>query len=169
MHLAPRAHAVIHTVDRASVSHRLELWRDGIGHVRRVTDARLSIHAEKRADEVLLTVVDLERRVRVIADRTQLARLGTLTDWSSFESGLTVPHGATSSARAAVAGCRWYRVSAATELCWSAKWQLAMRIVSDGQPVWTVERIDALTSATDLALPPGPMIEIDASADLAAD
>ncbi len=175
LHLTPKpspaAHAVVRYVDGQGVSHRLEIWRDGRGRVRRDTDSRLSVFAEQVAGEVRLEVIDRVRGLRIAANRTLLSRLGTFTDFTSFESGLIVAPGLpwlrTPSAK--TIACSWYALSPSVKLCFSEVWKMAVQIDQAGRTTWMLEQVDGKVSETDFVVPPLELFEIDANDELGAD
>ncbi|MEO8523677.1 MAG: hypothetical protein ABI460_03050 [Caldimonas sp.] len=151
-----RGHFVATYVVNGS-EHRLEVWRDGEGRLRRRTDDRVETYVSKPAGEVewKMTVLDLKRRIRTDVDRTNLMRVGHFSDWFGLAHGVARPIGvyAVNPLRqpppgaAPIAACRWYVLSQherSSKICWSASQALPL-LITDGEDrvQWRVTAVDS--------------------------
>jgi hypothetical protein len=136
--------------------HRVEVWRDGDLRVRRRTDDRIEVHASREAGsaEFEMSILDLERRIHTTVSRSNLYRIGSFTDWLDLAHGLRHPRGAYRlrsiaapvDAPPPLQPCSWYELAQdgqASRICWSARDQVPMLILSAGGDVaWRITALD---------------------------
>jgi hypothetical protein len=163
--------------------HRVEVWRDGDLRVRRRTDDRIEVHASREAGsaEFEMSILDLERRIHTTVSRSNLYRIGSFTDWLDLAHGLRHPRGAyrLRSIAAPVDApplqpCSWYELAQdgqASRICWSARDQVPMLILSAGGDVaWRITALDhqPVTQET-LAIRDEGFLRNDANQDIEPD
>lgn len=78
-------------VDGAGKAHRLEVWRDGDRRVRRLTDDRVEMFAERRANGVALVVHDRGSQRTYTADAQEMLGMGRTIHWTDVAYGLRLP------------------------------------------------------------------------------
>jgi hypothetical protein len=136
--------------------HHLEIWRDANRRLRRRTDNDMDLYAfrESGDSEFHLSVLDHKRHIHGIVDRTNLARLGTLTDWYDLSHGLHHPVGEYRLTQAnmpekapqPLAECQWYDLTAnqhTNHVCWSNQLKIPLVIMSsDNTVIWRVTAAD---------------------------
>lgn len=136
--------------------HRLAVWRDGQGRLKRVTDGRVTtlVRRSRAGPDFTMQVIDPRRHTSTRLDRNSLYRVGQITEWFDLAHGLRHPVSAYRlTARAALspmprvpALCRWYDLIAqgrTTSICWDAADSLPLLIATGpGHPVWRVLSID---------------------------
>jgi hypothetical protein len=145
--------------------HEVEVWRDRDQHLKRRTDNAFEIHVYKPAGDVEwhMVTLDLRRHIRTDIARTNLYRIGHITDWFSLAHSLTRPVGAYSlQALAAppdhsekpLAACRWYALTRAgvqSRICWSIARRLPLLITDQsGKTEWKITAVDARPPAADV-------------------
>lgn len=134
----------------------MEVWRDGERRLKRRTDDAIEVYANRAPGdaEFSLSVLDLRRQIHTTIARTNLVRIGNLTDWFGLAHGLKHPVGAYRVAQGQVAPgapvpaepCRWLDLiqdERATHICWSEPWRVPMLIVAaNGSVLWKITAID---------------------------
>jgi len=144
--------------------HRLEVWRDGDRRVKRRTDEAIETYAfHKPGDpEFHMSILDLKKRIHTQVDRTNLYRIGSLTDWFDLAHGLKHPFGEYQIAKAkepsdapkTIEACQWYDLTqgtGTTHICWSAQSHVPLTIqMPDGKVVWRVVALDRKPIASKL-------------------
>lgn len=180
----PRQGHFVATYVVAGGEHRLEVWREGDGRLRRRTDDRVETYVSKAAGDVewKMTVLDLKRRIRTDVDRTNLIRIGHFSDWFGLSHGLARPIGAYSvtsirhpaSGAAPIAACRWYLLSQherTSRICWSSSQGLPLLITDgEGRVQWKVRAVDsARLSPGIFAIDDRGFVRNDANEDIKAD
>lgn len=147
-------HYEVQVLSRGAERHQ-EIWRDA-NRVRRRTDNDTDMYAFKEPgdSEFRLSILDHKRHIRNIIDRTNLARLGTFTDWYDLGHGLRHPVGDYQLTRASapdkapqtISGCQWYDLTAnqrTNHVCWSSQLRIPLVIMSpDNAVVWRVTAAD---------------------------
>ena len=180
-------HFVGKWLDVKSQAHRIEVWRLGERLLRRDTDERLSIFADRTATAapgtpmVRYEVVDHERQLYYEVDRENLNRLGVFYEWNQLAHSISPPRGKYTLSKAEVedsviAGnsCVWYELTQAStraRLCWSAKLSLPFAEktrMGDGawKDDWTIQLVDENVRAQDVTFTPGDYIRFDANEEL---
>ncbi len=164
--------------------HRLEVWRDGGGRLKRRTDEAIETYVFRRPGdaEFRMSILDRKKRIHTRIDRSNLYRIGNFTDWFDLAHGLKHPMGeyrlgrarAPVAAAKAIAACRWYDLSQGgrtSHICWSAQIRLPLVIqAQNGEVVWRVTAWDRK------AIPPAifeihdqGFIQNDANQDIESD
>ncbi len=183
--VAPDLHIKARYSDKQTHEHVLELWRSGDAHLRRTTDKRIDIHVDKGDDgEYHYQIADLEKRILVQVDRTNLYRIGTFSDWPSLAHILIRPKGEyalTPITRHAgkIAGrtCKWYRLDQgepreASEICWSRKLEIPLQIKRldenrHSRLVWNVQQANIRPlPLADFEIRKEHLMEVDANSDI---
>lgn len=147
-------------------SHDLEMWRDGDRRIRRRTDDKLEIFAEKQGGEYAFRLVDLAKKRLLEVNRTNLYRIGVFADWPALAGMITKPKlahtlrpGTRPKEKTQLGECRWVRIEikggGAQEVCWSARFKLPL-LIQTASPaggfttVFQVKQVDLKT--------PGPEV-----------
>ena len=140
--------------------HNVEIWRSGNQRLKRATDGRIELYATRLAgDEVRYTILDKARRISTVVDRTNLARLGTVLEWTAQGHGLARPMGdyrlervaGGAKKRALDRMCqRWSLTvkdrAAPSEICWNNELRIPLTIVdARGNTVWRVTHFSTAT------------------------
>ena len=130
--------------------HRLEEWRVGDERLRRLTDARIDLHADRTntprpgvAADYLWNVIDREKKIDHKLGSQAMFRAGMLYSFYSMAhvlsrpagrfslSALTLPQG-----KFAGQGCSWYLLSPeaqpASRICWSPGAGIPLAMESPG-------------------------------------
>jgi len=127
-------------LDAKGASHDLEVWRDGDARLRRRTDDKIDLFAEKTGTgEYAFHLVDLDKKRLIEVSRTNLYRIGVFTDWSALAGMLTRPKGAHTlrpdvrpRQKTRAGECRWIRLEVqaggAKEICWSDRFKVPLII-----------------------------------------
>jgi hypothetical protein len=153
---APAVHLRATYRDGRQAEHRLQLWREG-GRVRRDTDDRLQVFAERAGAEDRFWVVDRKRALLFGASRTTLYRLGSFRSWEGLAASLEPPAPTARVTRlrrrpasAAGATCHWWSLgsgAAAQHVCWSRSLRVPLLVEAlvNGrrETVWRVEQVSA--------------------------
>jgi hypothetical protein len=170
-------------IDASGSEHRQNVWREGAGHLRRVTDDRLDLTVERGTDgEYQYRLADRARHMMILADRTSLYRAGIFSDWEGLAYGLSEPRAryeltASGGApeRSGTAPCGWTTITIKTgaqppsRICWSSEWGLPISIEIKRADDWVVQF--AITevrrfepSDAIFQIDPAGYVEIDARA-----
>ncbi|MFT4174949.1 MAG: hypothetical protein QM639_20430 [Rhodocyclaceae bacterium] len=164
--------------------HHLEIWRDANRRLRRKTDGDTDLYAfkEQGDSDFRLSILDHKRHIHSLVDRTNLARLGTFTDWYDLGHGLRHPIGdyhltpgtAPDTAPQAVADCQWYDLTAnqrTSHICWSAQLKIPLMIMSSDKVVmWRVTAVDRKPiPAATFAINDAGYVRNDANEDIEND
>lgn len=148
-------HFVAHYND-ARGSHRLEEWRAGLSHLRRLTDGRIDLHADSAAiaprgqsGDYVWQIVDVARGVDNRMSSSAMLHAGIFYSYYSMAHGVNRPAGRFRLARVAnvAAGeragfrCDWYEVSPegqpASRVCWNAELGVALETAAlRGDKTW---------------------------------
>lgn len=135
--------------------HRLEVWRDG-DKLKRSTDKVIDTYVFRQhgSAEYQMSVLDRKKKIHTRIGRTNLYRIGNLTDWFDLAHGLKHPVGAYKVAKAQApdgapkdaTGCQWYDLTQndrTTHICWGMKDRLPMVIqAKNGEVVWKLTSVD---------------------------
>lgn len=144
------------TFQTGDIQHRVEVWRDGATRLKRVTDEAVATYVtrDQAGPEFHLTVLDLQKKIATRIDRSNLYRIGNFTDWFDLAHALRHPKGDYRLVRGSgpvgapkpLEACSWYLLEQQgmpSQVCWSARSQLPMLIVSGtGETLWRVTSID---------------------------
>ena len=159
-------HFVAHYQDRRG-AHRLEEWRQGTEHLRRRTDDRIDLHADRigavhagQPADYLWQIVDIEKKVDHRISTHAMLQTGMIYSFWSMAHVLVRPAGRSAlvalpeqaPVRVGGVGCEWYVLQPdsqpATRVCWASSIAAPLRMQAlsgDGQ--WnTTFSIDALDS-----------------------
>ena len=127
--------------------HRLEVWRSGTQFLRRRTDDRMDLYVVADASAgggLRYRILDHARRAMIDVDRVNLMRIGVFSDWDALAHVVAQPRNGyriaprQTAAAASDEPCITARlepagVTRASNICWSARWGLPVRI-DDGAP-----------------------------------
>ena len=161
----PSVHVRAHYVDAAG-THTLELWRDGDRRLRRDTDGKLSLWAQRRGGDFDYHLADRNRKMLVHVAGGNLHRIGVFQGWNELAHIVVRPHGDVAvERRGSGRGCRWYRIGA-RDLCWSARYALPLVIEEAGRVVFTIDELSPGHPDSRVFELPSGMAEIDANDDL---
>jgi hypothetical protein len=169
-------------LDQTGKSHQLQVWRQGDLHLRRRTDDRLDLYVDKNADgNYSYRLMDYTRQVVISTDRTNLFRMGIISDWFGLAHMLNLPGGNyTITPRQETATmqnkCTWYQLEiaaskSASQICWSDHWGLPLTIqarMNDGKwtTQFTIEEIHTFHPAPGtFDVPVNSFLQIDAAPD----
>jgi len=138
---APKGvHLTASYLDSKGRSHSLELWRDGDSRLRRRTDDKLDLFAEKtKGGDYTFRLVDLAAKRLFEVSRTNLARIGVFPDFPALAGILARPKVAHSLhrdgrpiERTRVGDCGWVRLdvkgSGSKDICWSDRFKVPLLI-----------------------------------------
>lgn len=151
----PRALHYQATFSSKGSEHQLEVWRDG-DKLKRSTDKVIDtfVFRQPGSSEFQMSILDKKKKIHARVGRTNLYRIGNLTDWFDLAHGLKHPVGAYKVAKATApegapkAGkeCQWYDLSQnnhTTHICWNARNSLPMVIQTEsGAVVWKLTSVD---------------------------
>ena len=165
---APKGvHVKASYTDGKGRSHELEMWRDGDRRLRRRTDDKLELHAEKQGGgEYAFRLIDLAKKRLLEVNRTNLYRIGVFADWPALAGMITKPKpahtlrpGARPKEKTPVGECRWVHLEikggGAQEICWSARFKLPL-IIQTVAPagtfttVFQVKQVDVKVPGADV-------------------
>jgi hypothetical protein len=157
-------HFVAHYTD-AHGSHRLEEWRSGTTHLRRLTDDRIDLHADAdnipelgKPIEYTWQIVDLKQKVDSRISSTGMLHAGLFYTFYSMAHVVSRPAGrfgllAVHEEQVQTNGqsCTWYQIAAdaqpAQRVCWSST--LGIPLVTRTQQTngswaaaFTIDRLD---------------------------
>ncbi len=180
----PPVHATVRLVDAGGKEHRLELWRRR-DQVRRDTDGARSIYATRVGQEVRMVVVDLAARTSFSVTRTNLARIGTLTDFDGLARLISPPAGKSTLAvnrsdrRFLGIRCRMVALERQDglkeEICWSAALALPLWVdaLRDGRRTRVLEVLSQEPlrpeAASSLTPPNVGLVQLDADREISPD
>ncbi len=166
-HSAKRSlHFVAHYQDRRG-AHRLEEWRQGTEHLRRRTDDRIDLHADRieaahagQPADYVWQIVDIEKKIDNRISTHAMLQTGMIYSFWSMAHVLVRPAGHSTLValrgeaplRVNEVACTWYVIQPegqpSTRVCWAAAAAAPLRtqaLGADGQ--WkTTFTIDALDS-----------------------
>lgn len=154
-------------VDGKGRSHDLEVWRDGDQRIRRRTDDKLELLAEKASSgEYAFRIVDLAKKRLIEVNRTNLYRIGVFADWPALAGMLTRPKGphtltpgSRPKERSQIGECRWVRLeirgSGPQEICWSDRFKVPLLIQTVAPAggfttVFQVKQVDVKVPAAEV-------------------
>jgi hypothetical protein len=151
----PHALHYLATFSSKGSEHQLEVWRDGDKRLKRSTDKAIDTYVFRLRDsaEFQMSVLD-KKKIHTRIGRTNLYRIGNLTDWFDLAHGLKHPVGAYKVAKViapdgaskAVKECQWYDLTQnnhTTHICWNARNSLPMEIQTErGAVVWKLTSVD---------------------------
>jgi hypothetical protein len=132
--------------DGKGASHDLEIWRDGDRRLRRRTDTKLDLFAEKTvSSDYAFRLVDLENKRIFEVNRTNLYRIGVFTDWPALAGILVRPRGPHALRREArpvertpAGECRWIQLTVqaggSKSICWSDRFKVPLVIQTPAPP-----------------------------------
>lgn len=136
--------------------HTLKVWRDRNLRLRRETDGHITTFVvNKPDDDWTMTVLDSQKKIETVVDRSNLYRVGNFTTWFGLAHGLNPPLGkyeVQAMAKAPKAKvdkadtpCSWYSYTQnnhSTQVCWSKKLALPAVILNDkGDVVWKITKV----------------------------
>lgn len=167
-------------------THTLKVWRDRNLRLRRETDGHITTFVVNKADDDwTMTVLDSQKKIETVVDRTNLYRVGNFTSWFGLAHGLNPPVGKyevramtkppTNKLDKTAPPCNWYsytRNGNDTQVCWSNKLALPTAILNDkGDVIWKITQVS--TKPFDLAktfrFKDEGYIRNDANADISGD
>lgn len=158
-------------VDARGQPHDLEVWRRDDSRVRRRTDGRMEIFAERRGEGVALVVRDLRTDSAYTASDTDLFAMGHRMRWADLAYGLRLPPGdrvllsagrAVRSRVPAAPTCREYTATVGKtrfSFCWAEALKLPLAIRdARGRALFEVREASTAAPAPDVydapAVPP---------------
>jgi len=144
---APKGvHLTASYLDSKGRSHALELWRDGDSRLRRRTDDKLDLFAEKtKGGDYTFRLIDLAAKRLFEVSRTNLARIGVFPDFPALAGILARPKVAHSLhrdgrpiERTRVGDCGWVRLEVkgggSKDICWSDRFKVPLLIKAPTPP-----------------------------------
>ena len=162
----PSVHFRAHYTDAAGQSHTLEVWREGDRRLRRETDGKLGLWAERRGADFAYHLADWNRKMLVHIAGGNLHRIGVFQGWGELSHIVVRPRGNVAvRARGAGRGCRWYRIEN-RDICWSSRYALPLVIEEAGRAVFTIDELQPGHPDPRVFNLPSGLAEIDADADL---
>lgn len=174
-------HFLAHYVDPHG-AHRLEEWRLGALHLRRLTDSRIDLHADATSTpkanlpaDYLWQVIDRDKRVLHRLSSQAMLHAGMLYSFYSMAHVLSRPAGqfvltqltpsAVGEPRIYVGGlgCTWYQLSPegqpASRICWSQETAIPLKIeMQTKEGTWTQQM---LVESLDRKAIPGTVFAAD--------
>lgn len=165
-------------------SHRLQVWRDRNIRIKRRTDDAVEVYLDRPRGEVewTMSVLDLKQKIRTDVSRTNLMRVGHVTDWFAQGHSLNRPSGpyrlASMDSRvpgvAPIAACRWYLLSQeerASKICWSKRQRVPVVITDEhDRIVWRLTSVGTGPLPADLfEVPSAGYVLNDANEDIHSD
>lgn len=153
---ARQLHFVAHYTD-AHGTHRLEEWREGSTHLRRLTDMRIDLHADAmavpKADEpveYVWQIVDREKKIDHRISTQGMLRAGMIYSFYSMAHVLTRPSGnfrlerlrSEPMLRVTGASCTWYSLKPDAQpesrICWAPELGVPLQTANrSADGVWT--------------------------------
>lgn len=178
----PPIHAVARYVDGRGSSHDLELWRDGEGQLRRISDESTYLIGRTDSEgEIAYTFFAGPTASGVEVHERNLQHVGIFASDGELSTLVVRPRGhyTVEPVERSSEGheCTWFRLErpgfARTEICWSSTWGLALRVDAlrlDGDPETLVEvdRVDRLDDASGVFELPETVAVIRADDELDA-
>jgi hypothetical protein len=164
--------------------HQLEVWRAGDTRLKRSTDQVIETYVFRQpgSDEFQMSVLDKKKKIHTRVDRTNLYRIGNLTDWFDLAHGLKHPVGAYTIAKGqapagapkALESCNWYDLTQnnrTTHICWSKEKSLPVVIAAQGGGVlWRLTGVDTKPiPASTFKIQDAGFVRNDANEDIAGD
>lgn len=143
---APALEAEVRYQDARGMPHTLHLWREG-HRLRRLTDERLDLLAERDGETYHQSLVDRSRHLQILLEEEDLQGVGLLLHWEELATLLRPPTGTYHLARSDrddesvdSHACRWYFLQNAGRqwnICWARDAALPLRIesVQNGQRI----------------------------------
>jgi hypothetical protein len=163
--------------------HQLEVWRDG-GNLKRSTDEAIETYVFRQpgSSEFRMSILDKKKKIHARVSRTNLYRIGNVTDWFDLAHGLKHPVGsytiaktmAPDGASKADKSCQWYDVTQnnhTTHICWNVRDCLPVVIQAEsGEVVWKLTSVDTKPiSAKTFEIHDEGYIRNDANEDIGGD
>lgn len=164
--------------------HHLETWRQGQRFLKKRTDDEIETYVSHVEGDIefKMSVLDLKKKIHTRIDRTNLARIGNLTDWSDLTRVIKNPRGEyqLSAAKApikapkALEACTWYDLTSegkTSHICWSSKQHVPLLIVDNqNKVVWQITKISqAAIPNTVFTIHDEGFIKNDANQDIEND
>jgi hypothetical protein len=178
-------HAQAHYLDAKGGTHTLDLLRQGDRRLVRKTDHAIELFVERKAGgEQAYALADLARARLIQVSRTNLHRIGVLSDFASLAGLVARPataHLLTASARplekSRLGSCRWLHVEItappgqpAREICWSERWKLPFHIEVASPTGWSrvleVDQVDGLADPRAFRVDPSAFTVVHADDDI---